>query len=414
MTEDPSLLLVFGAGLLSFLSPCVLPLIPSYISILGGMGLAGVTQSSGVMQSSRRRLTRAAAAFVLGFSAVFIILGMVVSTALFFMSGATVYINRIAGIVVIILGLNVIFDFLSFLNYEKRPFLGKLMRPASGLYGIPAAFIAGAAFGAGWTPCIGPVLTGVLLLAGQSGKTGAAICYLAVYSAGLGLPFLIAAIFFDTFLKHTSRLHKHLPLIRRLSGGLLIVIGIIILTGKYSALNGIIQGPAQDSVNQETAPQDIAKTFTGAGLPLLRQKVAPPDFSLPRAASGASGDKVSLGDLRGKVVFLNFWATWCGPCREELPSMEALYGRYKEKGLEILAVNMEEEKMQVLAFMKTNGLSFTAALDIDGITGKAYGIRGIPTSFIIDREGNIIAHLVGSIDWNTPKMRAAMEMLLEQ
>jgi len=229
MSQDISLFLVFTAGLLSFLSPCVLPLIPSYIGILGGVGFG---------EGNRPRLIRAALGFVLGFSAVFITLGILVSTTFFFMGDISKYINWAAGIVVIILGLNVIFDFLSFLNYEKRPFLQKLMAP--GISGIPAAFFAGAAFGTGWTPCIGPILTAILLLAGQGGKTGTAVFYLSVYSVGLAIPFILAALFFDSFLKNGERLRSHLPLIRRISGILLVVIGIMILAGRYSALNGLI------------------------------------------------------------------------------------------------------------------------------------------------------------------------------
>ena len=255
MTEDIPLLLVFSAGLLSFLSPCVLPLIPSYLSILGGMGLGkkpeqetgeGVEETAdrnaGNRPSAQRlRMVPAAGGFVLGFSAVFIILGILVSTTFSLMGGVLKYINWAAGGIVVLLGLNILFDFLSFLNYEKRPFLQNgtaLMRRAGS---IPAAFIAGAAFGAGWTPCIGPILTGILLLAGRGGQTGRAVFYLAVYSAGLALPFILAAVFFDSFLKHGARLRAHLPLVRRLSGGLLIIIGLLILTGRYSALNILIQ-----------------------------------------------------------------------------------------------------------------------------------------------------------------------------
>ena len=270
MIEDLSLFLVFAAGLLSFLSPCVLPLIPSYLSILGGVGLAGSPASEVRHQdpeSSRPRLVRAALAFILGFSVIFITLGIVVSSTFSLMGGMLTYLNRAAGIIVIVLGLNVIFDFLSFLNYEKRPFLRYIPRhitlpgwrkrqsehdrppehkyppdrERSSLKNTSAAFVAGAAFAAGWTPCIGPVLASILLMAGQSGKTGTAVWYLVVYSAGLGLPFLLAALFFNSFLKHAFRLRSHLPLIRRISGILLIIIGVMILLGQYSALNVVVQ-----------------------------------------------------------------------------------------------------------------------------------------------------------------------------
>jgi len=227
-------LLVFTAGLLSFLSPCVLPLIPSYLSILGGLGI-----DKEAKESARFRLFFSAAGFVLGFSVVFIALGILVSRTFFLMGDISKYINWAAGIIVIVLGLNVIFDFLKFVNYEKRPFLQKWMKP--GIRGITSAFIAGAAFGTGWTPCIGPILTSVLLMAAQSGKTAAAVFYLAVYSAGLALPFLLAAMFLDFFLERGSALRKHLPLIRRVSGILLIIIGFMILAGRFSALNILIQ-----------------------------------------------------------------------------------------------------------------------------------------------------------------------------
>jgi cytochrome c-type biogenesis protein len=234
MSQEPSLFLAFTAGLFSFLSPCVLPLIPSYLSILGGIGLNAEGNSV-----SRLRLMQTAAGFVLGFSAVFVSLGILVSATFFLMGGLLKYINWGAGIIVIGLGLNIIFDFFSFLNYEKRPFLQKSM--SKGIMSIPAAFIAGAAFGAGWTPCIGPILTATLFMASQSGKTIIAFFYLSVYSAGLALPFLLAALFFNSFLKRAAKLRSHLPFIRRISGILLIIIGLMILTGRYSALNGLIQ-----------------------------------------------------------------------------------------------------------------------------------------------------------------------------
>ena len=171
---------------------------------------------------------------------------------------------------------------------------------------------------------------------------------------------------------------------------------------------------------QDVFPADLIKSFADAGLPLLKEKVTPRDFSLPMvqmssAQAGTQGTtekNLSLAALKGKVVFLNFWATWCGPCRAEMPSMEALYSRYREKGLEILAVNMREEQGQVIAFMRNNGLTFPAVLDSDGRVGNSYGIQAIPTSFIIDREGKIILRVVGSLDWDTPKIRAAIERLL--
>ncbi|MDR1319700.1 MAG: cytochrome c biogenesis protein CcdA [Treponema sp.] len=234
MSENVSVLFAFGAGLLSFLSPCVLPLIPSYLCVIGGVSLgAGRTPDPG--EAVKSRLIAGTLSFILGFSAVFIVLGVLFSATFALMGGAARYINMASGIIVILLGFNSIFDFLSFLNYERR------FHPAGPPRNIVETLLAGMAFGAGWTPCVGPILGSILLLAGQSGKTLNAVLYLAAYSAGLGLPFLLAAVFFSHFLKTTAKLRAHIPLIRRISAVLLIIIGLFMLTGRYQALNIVIQ-----------------------------------------------------------------------------------------------------------------------------------------------------------------------------
>jgi cytochrome c-type biogenesis protein len=236
MFQQISILLAFGAGLLSFFSPCVLPLIPAYLAFLGGIGLdrngtAGTGIDAAPGRVNKPHLVAVTVSFILGFSAVFTVLSILFSGTFLLLGGAARYINIAAGLIVILLGLNVLFDFLKFLNYEKRA--GLTSRPR----GLPGAFLAGIAFGAGWSPCVGPILGSILLMAGQSGKTGRAALYLAVYSAGLGLPFLAAAIFFNRFVRGAAKLRSRLPLIKRISGIFLIGIGIFILLGQYQRLN---------------------------------------------------------------------------------------------------------------------------------------------------------------------------------
>ena len=163
--------------------------------------------------------------------------------------------------------------------------------------------------------------------------------------------------------------------------------------------------------SQGEPSSNLTQLFSEAGIRTLNERLPSRDFSLPLASKEASQ---SLSGFRGKVVFLNFWATWCGPCRMEMPSMEILYGKFRDKGLEIFAVNCLEKEPEVLTFMESNGLSFPAALDLDGRVSASYGIQAIPTSFLIDREGNIVARLVGSINWDTPKVHAAFEELLRE
>jgi cytochrome c-type biogenesis protein len=229
MTENISVFLAFGAGLLSFLSPCVLPLIPSYLCFLGGS--AGPAGKTAPEEGYNPRLVAGTVSFILGFSLLFVLLSILLSGALFLMGGVTRIINLVSGIIVIALGFNVLFNFLPFLNYEKRLRLAKRPR------GLAGAFLLGTAFGAGWTPCVGPILGSILLLAGQSGKTVQAALYLTAYSAGLGLPFLLAAVFFHRFLRRGAKLRAKLPLIQGVSGVLLVCIGLLIIFGRYQVLN---------------------------------------------------------------------------------------------------------------------------------------------------------------------------------
>jgi len=223
MTENISIFIAFGAGLLSFLSPCVLPLIPSYLCVIGGSPLNAEYRPKPIARTI---------SFISGFSVVFIILSIIFSSTFMFINNIFRYINLVSGIIVIILGLNIIFDFLSLLNYEKRFHLKNKPK------GIIGAFLAGGAFGAGWTPCVGPVLAGILLLATNSGSVWRSVIYLIFYSAGLGLPFLLASFFFNAFVKVSAKLRAHFPLIRRISGALLIVIGVLVISGDYQSFIG--------------------------------------------------------------------------------------------------------------------------------------------------------------------------------
>jgi len=153
----------------------------------------------------------------------------------------------------------------------------------------------------------------------------------------------------------------------------------------------------------------VIKAFEGTGIKAAAEGIDPIDFTLPLL----DGTKITLSQLKGKVVFLNFWATWCGPCRSEMPSMEAVYQKLKNRGFEILAVNLGESRGEVSDFMNKYKLNFPAVLDERQVTGSQYNIRAIPTTYIIDRRGLIIARLVGSINWNTPKIISALETVLQ-
>ena len=154
---------------------------------------------------------------------------------------------------------------------------------------------------------------------------------------------------------------------------------------------------------------EAEKAFQEARIQILKNRQNPVNFSLPLL----NGREAALSSYKGKVIILNFWATWCPPCRAEMPSMETLYQRLKNQGLEILAVDIGEDSDTVQKFIKSNPYTFPVLLDNGGKLSSQYGVSAIPTTYILDREGKIIARIVGSIQWDNPKVIAAFEALLK-
>lgn len=258
MATEVSFLLAFAAGLLSFLSPCVLPLIPSYLSFMSGVAFRDLDQPGEV----RRRLVGRTALFVLGFSIVFVALGLLFSGPAMLFSGASRWINFVSGLLVILLGLNVMFDFVAGLNVERR--VQTRTRPA----GAVGTVLVGMAFGAGWSPCIGPILASILLLAGSGGAAGRAAGLLAVYSAGLGLPFMLAGLAFGRFSRSMQRLKPYLGAIRTASGAFLIGLGLLIMFGRFQQLNGWLMQTGLSLERWAEANTGQARLVTGA-VPVL-------------------------------------------------------------------------------------------------------------------------------------------------
>ena len=228
MTGDLNLLLALAAGLLSFLSPCVLPLIPSYLSFVSGVGF----QDLGTTGVARRTVFMRTVFFVTGFTIVFVVLGVLFSGTALLFSGVSQWINFAAGVVVVLLGINVMFDLVKALNIERR--FHASARPT----GAVGATVVGMAFGAGWSPCIGPILASILLLAGTQGEAGRAAMLLLVYSVGLGLPFLAAGAAFGRVSAYLNRIKPYFGVIRTVSGLFLVGIGALIMFGRFQQLNG--------------------------------------------------------------------------------------------------------------------------------------------------------------------------------
>lgn len=226
-TENLNFAIAFLAGIISFLSPCILPIIPSYLSFIGGISYTELASKT----ISKRGIFIKTLFFVAGFSLIFIALGVVFSSAGTALSGASRLVNMVAGTIVIVLGLNFIFDFWKILSMDKRFHFQK--RP----HGMFGSALLGMAFGAGWTPCVGPILASILFLAGTSSRIFQGTALLAVYSIGLGIPFILAGLFFSTFQKQTEKIKPHLYTIKIVSGVFLIILGVLIFTGSFAKMN---------------------------------------------------------------------------------------------------------------------------------------------------------------------------------
>ncbi len=233
MGENVSLIAAFGAGFLSFISPCVLPLIPGYLSFVSGVSLEEMRGDQAL--AARRQVIVTSLAFVLGFSLVFIALGASASALGRFLFRNSTLLERIAGALVIVIGLHTMGVFrLPFLETEKRLQAGTKPKTLTG------AVLVGMAFGFGWTPCIGPILSGILVLAGSKETIWEGVVMLAVYSLGLGIPFLLTALAINKFFAASSRIRKHYHAIEVTSGLLLVGIGLLLFTGQMTAITRVL------------------------------------------------------------------------------------------------------------------------------------------------------------------------------
>ena len=231
---DINLWIAFTAGILSFFSPCVLPLIPSYLTYITGLSFGQLQEAH---PGTRVRLTVIAHSltFILGFSTVFIVLGGIVGLASAgfqeHLRAGLVWVERLGGLLILLFGVHLtgLFHF-GILLGEKRI---HLHRKPSGYLGT---FLVGLAFAAGWTPCIGPILASILMMAATSGQAGRGLWLLTVYSAGLGLPFLVSGVLFHQFLTFFKHFRKHIRLTEIITGVLLMAVGILLLSGKLGWL----------------------------------------------------------------------------------------------------------------------------------------------------------------------------------
>ena len=222
---------VFVAGILSFLSPCVLPLVPPYLCYIGGQSIEDMTADGGVNPQMLRRIFLSALLFVFGFSTVFITLGATASVIGEWLADNLGILTQVAGVIIVVLGLHFIGILRIPLLYREARFETS-GRPA----GLVGAYVVGLAFAFGWTPCVGPVLAAVLMVAGADSSVTQGAGLLTVYSAGLGLPFLAAALAMKPFMMLMSRFRRHLRKVEIVIGLLLVATGVLFITEQFSVI----------------------------------------------------------------------------------------------------------------------------------------------------------------------------------
>lgn len=391
-----NLLVVFIEGVFSFFSPCVLPILPVYLSILSSSSIEDLKE--GKLSFKNTLLFKNTILFVLGISSTFFILGSSISVLNYFFTSNKQLLTFIGGFLIIFMGIFYMgYINVPFLQREKRFSLEvREMKPVT-------AYLLGFTFSFGWTPCIGPVLASVLIMASSSGNMFTGNILILLYSIGFTLPFIIMSIFYSKLFIFLDKVKIHMGTIKKVGGVILIVSGIIMVSGgtdkTLSNIKSIITYPIE-YIKKD--PAESSENSADKINPLKKYKTKAPDFTL--VDQYGSGHKLS--DYKGKVVFLNFWATWCPPCRNEMPEIEELYKEYKNIDVVILAVaapniGTEGSKEDIISFLSKNGYTFPVVFDNTGEVMDKYRIEAFPTTFVINRDGTIDKYVQGAMNKST-------------
>lgn len=414
-------LTVFLQGIVSFFSPCILPLIPLYIGYLsGGTGSIG---EDGRVSYDRGKVMLHTICFVIGISFTFFLLGLGASALGNFFKSNQLLFARVGGILIFLFGLYQLgmFGTSSVLERDRRlplSFDKLAMSPFS-------ALLMGFTFSFAWTPCVGPALASVLIMAASAKALGFAL--IGVYTLGFVLPFL-AVGFFTTTVLEFFKTHRNIAKnMVKIGGVLMMLMGIFMFTGRMNAVTGYLSSisspfglggqETKETAAKETLPEtEPAQT---EAVEETTEEVKKPLPAVDFTLQDQFGNTHALSDYKGKTIFLNFWATWCPPCRAEMPDIQKLYETQDTKGdnaviiLGVAAPNYgtEKDEQGIKDFLKDNGYTYPVLMDTSAELFEAYGIYSFPTTYMIDREGNVFGYVSGQLSMDM--MHSIIEQTLK-
>jgi len=415
-----SFLIVFLEGIFSFFSPCVIPLLPVYMGYLAG---SMEKNDAGIISYKRKTVLFYTIFFILGISFAFLLLGTSFTFLGKIISGNKFLFVRISGILIIIFGLFQLEVFrLPFLQKERKIHFSPGMRNVNPL----KAFVLGFTFSFAWTPCIGPALSSVLILVSGAKTEFTGYVLLLLYALGFILPFLILGLFTTQALNFFKKNQKIMRYTIKAGGILLVLVGVMTFTGFMNGISGYLNSGLNQSANvnkpskQESVKVSDTQSQTSSENETSSSTISEEDFKL----EDQYGEKLTLSDYKGKVVFLNFFATWCPPCNKELPDIEKLYSDYGDNKKDVIFIgvtnpksdaypnNSDENTDYIKNFLTEKKYTFPVVFDTTGEVLQAYGISAFPTTYIIDKKGNILGYVPGMMTEDI--MKKAIKQALEE
>ncbi len=404
---------VFLEGLLSFFSPCVLPLIPVYIGYLSGGTLKKAPD--GKRYYDRKKVFVNTIFFVIGISMAFFLLGFGMNAIGKFFNGNQLLFARIGGIIVIMFGI------------YQLGLLGQ-SRILSGEYRLPfnmekmtmspvTAFVMGFVLSFAWSPCVGPVLSSVLIMSASASESSSGFMLIGVYTLGYIIPFILLGLFTAQLLDIFAKYRSVVKYTVKIGGVILIIMGLLMFTGKMNNITGYLStnvsavreteeaassvSEGSDAVEESDSVTEESTEASEEQSDETTERVEAPDFTL----TDQYGETHTLSDYKGKIVFLNFWATWCPPCKAELPYIQEIYEEYQAMedsdvvvlGVAFPGMGNEKDSAGIADFMEQNGYTYPVLMDTEGSLIMPYYITAYPTTFLIDKEGKVFGYVTGGM-----------------